>query len=64
MKILLYSRPLMKHTPEDLWLLMDAVRASGFEYKVNGEFAEALEKQARIEISSEQRYDSYGKKVC
>ena len=39
MKIILFSRAQIAHTPEEIRQLFEAIDASGFDYAVNEEFA-------------------------
>lgn len=56
MKILLFSRRQLPHTREELVTLRDTVRHFGFDYAVNEEFADVLQREADWSIAPEQRY--------
>lgn len=44
MKIILFSRPQIAHAAADIERLFDAIDSHGFDYAINGEFAEAVER--------------------
>lgn len=56
MKILLFSRPQVAHTPEALRRLFEAARERGFEIAVNEEFAPIAEQAAGIALPESARY--------
>lgn len=56
MKILLFSRQGVKHSPEELCALRDAILQFGFEYAVNEEFAHTLLTTADWNIPAEAQY--------
>ena len=56
MKILLFSRQGVKHTPEELCALRDAILEFGFEYAVNEEFAPTLKATADWDIPASLHY--------
>lgn len=56
MKILLFSRQGVKHAPEELRALRDAVLQFGFEYAVNEEFAPTLKAAADWDIPAKAQY--------
>ena len=58
MKIIIYSRPQLSHTVEELNTLINAVVSSGCAYKLNNEFAEIIEQDTNFKIDNSCRYDS------
>lgn len=56
MKIILFSRPQPLRTAEELQKLVDAIDQYGFEYSVNEEFADMIERILGRSIPSENRY--------
>ena len=61
MKIVLFSRPQIAHTVEDLARLMRLIGYYGFDFAINQEFAEVIESVLGMKIESEKIYgDSTG----
>ncbi|MBR5333184.1 MAG: NAD(+)/NADH kinase [Alistipes sp.] len=61
MKIVLFSRPQIAHTVEDLGRLMRLIDHYGFDFAINQEFAEVVENMLGMKIESEKIYgDSTG----
>lgn len=58
MKIIIYSRPQISHTTEELNTLMDAIVDHNFEYTINNEFADIIEQHLSIKISDSCRYET------
>ena len=56
MKIVLFSRPQIAHTVEDLGRLMRLIDHYGFDFAINQEFAEVIESMLGIKIESEKIY--------
>lgn len=56
MKIILFSRRQLNHTPEGIRQLFDAIRYYGFDCIVNEEFAPLITELTGIEIPSEEIY--------
>ena len=56
MKIILFSRPQIAHTPEEIGQLFGALRQFGFDYAVNEEFAEVAQQMAGIAIAPDKIY--------
>lgn len=62
MKIILFSRPQIAHTPEEIRQLFDALHLFGFDYALNAEFAAVVRSTAGIEIPAGSIYgESIGK---
>ncbi|MFR9248723.1 MAG: hypothetical protein ACLVK4_01940 [Alistipes shahii] len=53
MKIILFSRAQIAHTPEEIRQLFEAIDASGFDYAVNEEFAPVVRQTAGIALPPE-----------
>lgn len=67
MKILLFSRAGLSHTPDDVNLLIDNLLGSGLDFSVNHEFAELADSLTGRTIPAEKRYqpqDIEGKTNC
>lgn len=58
MKIILFSRPQIAHTAEDLGHLLPLVERYGFDYAINQEFAEVIEQLLGVEIPRQKIYGS------
>ncbi len=56
MNIILFSRKELKHRPEQLRKMFDAIERHGLEYSVNEDFANAIEAITDIRIDSKHRY--------
>lgn len=56
MNIILFSRKELKHRPEQLRKMFDAIERHGLEYSVNEDFANAIEAVTDIRIDSKHRY--------
>lgn len=56
MKIILFSRAQIAHTPEEIRQLFDAIELFGFDYAVNEEFAPVVRQTAGIELPPERIY--------
>ena len=56
MKIILFSRPQIAHTAEDMGRLLPLVERYGFDYAINQEFAEAIEQLLGISIPRDKIY--------
>ncbi|MBR6560367.1 MAG: NAD(+)/NADH kinase, partial [Alistipes sp.] len=56
MKIVLFSRPQIPHTAEDLRRLLGLIDHYGFDYAINQEFAQVVEQMLGIKIESEKIY--------
>ena len=56
MKIILFSRPQVARTAEEIRLLLDAIRRFGTEYAVNEEFVPVVRQLTGGEISAEHIY--------
>ena len=56
MKIILFSRPQVAHTPAEIAQLFDAMGQFGFDYAVNEEFAPLVREAAGIELPPERIY--------
>lgn len=56
MKIILFSRPQIARTPDELHLLFDAIRRFGPDYAVNEEFAPVVRQLTGTEIPAERIY--------
>ena len=56
MKIILFSRAQIAHTPEEIRQLFEAIDASGFDYAVNEEFAPVVRQTAGIALPPEKVY--------
>lgn len=56
MKIILFSRPQIAHTAEDMGRLLPLVERYGFDYAINQEFAEAIEQLLGITIPRDKIY--------
>lgn len=56
MKIVLFSRPQINHTVEDLRRLLNLIDHYGFDYAINQEFAEVVEQKLGIVVESEKIY--------
>lgn len=56
MKIILFSRKQVAHSPEDMRELFKAIQTSGADYAVNEEFAAHLWELAGIQIPQEKQY--------
>ncbi len=59
MKIVLYSRPQMEHSPQELAALMTALEESDLEFLVNREFAEVLAVTANIGLPLCKQYSFF-----
>ena len=51
MKIILFSRPQIAHTAEDMGRLLPLVERYGFDYAINQEFAEAIEQLLGMHVN-------------
>lgn len=61
MKIVLFSRPQINHTAEDLRRLLNLIDHYGFDYAINQEFAAVVEQKLGLEVESKKIYaDSTG----
>ena len=56
MRIILFSRREVKHTPAEIVQLFDAIRRSGLDFAVNAEFAGYVREAAGIAIPAERIY--------
>ena len=56
MKILLFSRSQIAHTPEELTQLFETIDRFGFDYTVNREFADFVHEQTGRIVPPEKRY--------
>lgn len=56
MKIILFSRPQIAHTAEDMGRLLPLVERYGFDYAINQEFAESIEQLLGITIPRDKIY--------
>lgn len=56
MKIVLFSRPQINHTVEDLRRLLNLIDHYGFDYAINQEFAAVVEQKLGIVVESEKIY--------
>ena len=56
MKIILFSRAQIAHTPEEIRQLFDAIELFGFDYAVNEEFAPVVRQTAGIGLPPERVY--------
>ncbi len=56
MKIVLFSRPQIAHTADDLGHLLPLIERYGFDYAINEEFAEAIERLLGVQIDSAKIY--------
>lgn len=56
MKIVLFSRPQINHTVEDLRRLLNLIDHYGFDYAINQEFAEVVEQKLGIVVDSKKIY--------
>ena len=56
MKIVLFSRPQINHTVEDLRRLLNLIDHYGFDYAINQEFAAVMEQKLGIMVESEKIY--------
>ena len=56
MKIILFSRAQIAHTPGEIRQLFEAIELSGFDYAVNEEFAPVVRQTAGIELPPEKVY--------
>ncbi len=56
MRIILFSRPQIGHTAEEVAQIFEALRASGCDYAINEEFAPTAERLTGIAIPSEKIY--------
>ena len=56
MKVLLFSRPQVPHTAEEIRQLFEAFRLFGFDYAVNEEFAPIIRKMTGLELPQEKIY--------
>lgn len=56
MKIVLFSRPQINHTVEDLRRLLNLIDHYGFDYAINQEFAAVMEQKLGIVVESEKIY--------
>ena len=56
MKIILFSRAQIAHTPEEIRQLFEAIDASGFDYAVNEEFVPVVRQTAGIALPPEKVY--------
>lgn len=56
MKIVLFSRPQIAHTVEDLQRLLGLIDHYGFDYAINQEFAAVVEQKLGIVVESEKIY--------
>lgn len=57
MKIILFSRRQVAHTPEELSQLFRTIDRFGFDYAVNSEFADYVHELTGYTIPAEKRYD-------
>lgn len=58
MKIILFSRPQLAHTPEEIRQLFEAIRLFGFDYALNEEFAPVV-REAGIDLPAGKIYGGY-----
>ncbi len=58
MKIIIYSRPQLSHTTEEITTLINAVSSNGCTYRLNNEFADVVEKDINIKIPNSCRYET------
>ncbi len=56
MKIVLFSRPQINHTVEDLRRLLNLIDHYGFDYAINQEFAAVMEQKLGIVVENEKIY--------
>ncbi len=56
MKIVLFSRSRVNHNLDDLRLIITEIELRGYQYSVNGEFAEILHSQLNFQLPSHQIY--------
>lgn len=56
MKIVLFSRPQINHTVEDLRRLLNLIDHYGFDYAINQEFAAVVEQKLGIVVENEKIY--------
>lgn len=56
MKIILFSRPQIAHTADDLGHLLPLIERYGFDYAINEEFAEAIERLLGVAVDSAKIY--------
>lgn len=56
MRIILFSRPQIAHTPEEICQLFEALHLFGFDYLVNEEFAPVVREAAGIAVPSDRIY--------
>ena len=56
MKIILFSRAQIAHTPGEIRQLFEAIEQSGFDYAVNEEFAPVVRQTAGIDLPPEKVY--------
>ncbi|MDE5815520.1 MAG: NADH kinase, partial [Alistipes sp.] len=57
MKIILFSRRQVAHTPEELSQLFRTIDRFGFDYAVNSEFADCVHELTGYTIPAEKRYN-------
>ena len=58
MKIILFSRPQIAHTQEDVGRLFRLFDLYGFDFAINQEFAEVVEQLLNISIPTEKIYST------
>ena len=59
MKIILFSRSQIAHTPEEIRQLIEAIGMFGFDYAVNEEFAPLVEQATGTKLPPEKVYGRY-----
>lgn len=59
MKIILFSRAQIAHTPEEIRQLIGTIGAFGFDYAVNEEFAPLVEQATGTALPPERIYGRY-----
>ena len=57
MKIILFSRRQLSHTPEDVGRLLNLIDHYGFDYAINQEFAQVVEQLLGIKVESSKIYE-------
>lgn len=57
MKILLFSRPQIRHTADDIVRLFSLIEHYGFQYAINREFAHLVERLTARKIAEDKIYD-------
>ena len=59
MKIILFSRPQIAHTPEEICQLFEAIQLFGFDYAVNEEFAPVVRQATGTALPPEKVYGQH-----